>query len=91
MDIDLEIRKSEEYINYRIKSLLQSQNTKIQQHLCALGTENIVHMERSPIHPDLIQKLRCKEVLVTVTTGYQRNQEFAIHLIYVQFYGIEWK
>ncbi len=83
VDIDLEIRISEEYINYRIEHLLQSQSTKIQQHLCALGTENIVHMERSPIHPDalirirgdIIQELKCKEVLVTATTGYQRNQE----------------
>lgn len=83
VDMDLEIRMSEEYVNYRIESLLQSQNKEIQQHLCALGTENIVHMERSPIHPDalirirgdIIQELKCKEVLVTTTTGYQRNQE----------------
>jgi hypothetical protein len=83
VDLDLEIRMSEEFINYRLETLMHNQNTEIQQHLCALGTENIVHMERSPIHPDalirirgdIIQELRCNEVLVTATTGYQRNQE----------------
>ena len=47
-------------------------------------------MERSPIHPDalirirgdIIQELRCNEVLVTTTTGYQRNQEcYQDHLL----------
>ena len=28
------------------------------------------------IRGDIIQELRCKEVLVKATTGYQRNQEF---------------
>ena len=36
------------------------------------------------IRGDIIQELRCKEVLVTATTGYKRNQEF--HRDYLPVY-----
>ena len=81
IDMDLELRISEEYLMYRTEELLMSRSTQMQAHLCTLGLNSLEYMERSPFHNDalirarghILQELKCSRVTVTVTLGYQRG------------------
>ena len=67
IDMDLELRQSEEYLMYRTEVLLQSRTRAMQTHLCVMGLNSLQQMERSPFHPDslirsrgtIIQELSC--------------------------------
>ena len=81
IDMDLELRQSEEYLMYRTEALLQSRTQAMQAHLCAMRLNSLHSMERSPFHPDslirsrgtIIQELRCSPCQVTATLGYSRG------------------
>ena len=50
IDMDLELRLSEEYLMYRTEEMLMSRTQSMQTHLCILGLNSLQQMERSPFH-----------------------------------------
>ena len=83
LDLDLELRISEEYLHYEMERALQEQVTDMQHHLSSISAENLQHMERSPLHVDaltrirgdIIQEMKCQTVEVTTSLGYKREEE----------------
>lgn len=83
INLDLELRLSEEYLHYQMEVMLQSTVHEIQKHLCMLGEHSIQQLERSPFHPDalirdrgdIIQEMQCRTVEVTSSPGYQRHDK----------------
>ena len=83
LDLDLELRISEEYLHNEMEWALQEQVTDMQHHLCSISAENLQHMERSPLHADalirirgdIIQEMKCQTVEVTTSLGYKRGEE----------------
>lgn len=83
LDLDLELRISEEYLHYEMERALQEQVADMQQHLCSISAENLQHMERSPLHidalirirGDIIQEMKCQTVEVTTSLGYKRGED----------------
>ena len=75
LDLDLELRISEEYLHYEMERALQEQVTDMQHHLCSISAENLQQMERSPLHidalirirGDIIQEMKCQTVEVTTS------------------------
>ena len=58
INMDLELRISEEYLMYRTKELLMSRTAQMQSNLCILGLNSLQQMERSPYHPDALIRTR---------------------------------
>ena len=54
INMDLELRISEEYLMYRTEELLMSKLKSMQLHLCILGLNSLQQMERSPFHTDAL-------------------------------------
>ena len=54
IDMDLELRLSEEYLMYRTEELLMLKSKSMQSHLCILGLNSLQQMERSPFHKDAL-------------------------------------
>jgi hypothetical protein len=83
LDLDLELRLSEEFLHFQMEMMVQSSVHEIQKHLCTLGTNSLHQLERSPIHPnalirdrgDIIQEMLCQTVEVTSSPGYQRHDK----------------
>ena len=83
INIDLELRVSEEFLHFQMERMIQSTIHEVQKHLCTLGTNSLHQLERSPIHPnalirdrgDIIQEMQCKTVEVTSSPGYQRHDK----------------
>ena len=83
INVDLELRISEEFLHFQMEKMIQSTVHEVQQHLCTLGTNSLHQLERSPIHPnalirdrgDIIQEMQCKTVEVTSSHGYQRHDK----------------
>ena len=81
VNIDLELRVSEEFLHFQMERIIQSTIHEVQKHLCTLGTNSLHQLEPSPIHPnalirdrgDIIQEMQCKTVEVTSSPGYQRH------------------
>ena len=81
INMDLELRISEEYLMYRTKELPMSKSKSMQLHLCILGLNSLQQMERSLFHTDalirtcghILQELQCAKCQVTATLGYQRG------------------
>ena len=81
VDMDLELRQSEEYLMYRTEMLFNLRTQAMQTHLCVLGLSSLQQMERSPFHRDslirsrgmILQELSCTPCQVTVTLGYKRG------------------
>ena len=81
IDMDLELRLSEEYIMNRNEEMLMSRTQSMQTHLCILGLNSLQPMERSPFYKDalirsrghILQELQCTQCQVTVTLGYTRG------------------
>ena len=83
INIDLELRVSEEFLHFQMERMIQSTIHEVQKHLCTLGTHSLHQLERSPIHPnalirdrgDIIQEMQCRTVEVTSSPGYQRDDK----------------
>ena len=83
INLDLELRMSEEYLHYQMEVMLQATVHEVQQHLCMIGANSLHQMERSPLHPnalirdrgDIIQEMQCRTVEVTSSPGYQRHDK----------------
>ena len=92
VDMDLELRQSEEYMLYRAEMLVNSKMQTIQQNLCMLRMSSLNQVERSPFHHDslirvrgmIVQELSCQPCKVTVNLGYQRGN--ACHSEYLPVY-----
>ena len=54
INMDLELRISEEYLMYLTEELLMSKLKSMQLHLCILGLNSLQQMERSPFHTDAL-------------------------------------
>ena len=83
VNIDLEIRSSEEYLAYRFETLIQNQIAKMGEKLCNLNSHGITRVEMSPFHQnsllrvlgDVIQELTCAPVRVQVRIGEKRDEK----------------
>ena len=54
INMDLELRISEEYLMYQTEELLMLKTAQMQLHLCILGLSSLQQMEHSPFHPDAL-------------------------------------
>ena len=78
INLDLELRLSEEFLHFQMERMVQSSIHEVQKHLCTLGANSLHQLERSPIHPnalirdrgDIIQEMQCQTVEVTSSPGY---------------------
>jgi len=83
LNLDLELRLSEEFLHFQMERMVQSSIHEVQKHLCTLGANSLHQLERSPIHPnalirdrgDIIQEMQCQTVEVTSSPGYQRHDK----------------
>ena len=75
VDLELELRTSEEYLLYRMEQQLYNRFREVGQKLCNLNSANLQALEHSPFHNDALIRIRgqicqevsCSEVVVTVT------------------------
>ena len=82
LDLDLEIRASEEYLSYRFETMLVKNLHLLGENLCQLASEAVTQMERSPFSPiaiirvrgDIVQELQCNPVEVTARLGDARSK-----------------
>ncbi len=49
LDLDLELRLSEEFLHFQMERVIQSSIHEVQKHLCTLGTNTLHQLERSPV------------------------------------------
>ena len=81
VDMDLELRQSEEYVIYRSEMLVNLRTQTMQKSLCVQQVLSLQQVERSPFHRDsltkvrgmIIQELSCTPCQVTVNLGYKRG------------------
>ena len=93
VNLDLELRISEEYILFRMETQLWDKLKRLGDKLCTINSVGLRHLEKSPFHEDalirvrgqLIQELKCKVVSVTATEGVNRNQLCYDNLIPVEY------
>ena len=96
IDMDLELRLSEEYLMYRTEELLMSKSKSMQSHLCILGLNSLQQMERSLFHKDalirtrghILQELQCTQCQVTATFGYQRGNLSTQSTVVIRYGGL---
>ena len=82
VNLDLEIRSSEEYLSFHLETLIQSQMTKVGEKLCSMNRHKLNQVELSPFHKDsllrivgdLVQELVCTPVQLRVKLGEQRSE-----------------
>lgn len=95
VDLELEVKTSEEYLLYRMEQSLYDRFREVGQKICNLNSANLRTLERSPFHKDALirirgqicQELSCNEVVVTVSEGERRGPECYDSLIPVNFEG----
>lgn len=83
LDLDLEVRSSEEYMTFRFETLLSKNLRLLGENLCNLAAESIVQTERSPFSPtaiirargDVVQELQCTSTEVTARLGDSRSKK----------------
>ena len=81
VDIDLEVRTSEEYLSYHFEKLIKDKLTSVGQKLCSLNQHGLIQTEISPFHKnsllrimgDIVQELECTPVKLQVRLGERRN------------------
>lgn len=82
LDLDLEIRTSEEYLSYRFERLFSHQIAETGQQLCTVAAHSLQHAELSPfakdsiirVRGDILQELQCNKVTVSARLGDQRGK-----------------
>ena len=81
VDLDLELRSSEEYIMYAFETMLKEKLGGLASSLCQMNTHGLSRVELSPFHPnallrvrgELLQELVCNPVVVEVRIGDSRG------------------
>jgi len=82
LNLDLEIRASEEYVSFRFERLITERLGDMGARLCRMSTATLMHTELSPFTPDavlrvrgdVIQELQCRRLTVTARLGDQRGK-----------------
>ena len=81
VDLDLELRSSEEYIMYAFETILKEKLGGLASSLCQMNAHGLSRVELSPFHPnallrvrgELLQELVCNPVVVEVRIGDSRG------------------
>ena len=81
VDLDLELRSSEEYVMYAFETILKEKLGGLASSLCRMNTHGLSRIEVSPFHPhallrvrgELLQELVCTPVTVEVRIGDSRG------------------
>ena len=81
VDLDLELRSSEEYVMYVFETTLKEKMGGLASSLCKMNTHSLSRVEVSPFHPhallrvrgELLQELVCDPVVVDVRLGDSRG------------------
>ena len=58
VDMDLELRQSEEYVIYRSEMLVNLRTQTMQKSLCVQQVSSLQQVERSPFHRDSLIRVR---------------------------------
>ena len=83
VDLDIELRISEEYLSYHFESMIKRQMTAVGQKLCSVSRHGLNTIEVSPFHEsslikvvgDLVQELKCTPVTLQVNLGESRSDK----------------
>ena len=81
LNLDLEIRTSEEFLSYLFEETLRQTLERVGRSICKMGAHGLGHAELSPFHPnsllrvrgDIVQELTCTAVTVEVRLGENRG------------------
>ena len=95
VDLELELKTSEEYLLYRMEQQFYNRFQEVGQKLCNINSANLQLLERSPFHKNALirirgqicQELSCTEVVVTVAEGERRSEDCYDSLISVNLKG----
>ena len=83
LDLDLELRVSDEYLTYDFEQKLQQYIRKLGMSLCHMNRHTLIQSERSPFHKnailrirgEVIQELSCTPVQVEARIGDKRSNK----------------
>ena len=97
IDLDLEIKVSEEYLLFRMEQVLVSRFSSLSQKLCQMNLHSLRTLERSPFHDfaiirirgQLVQELTCDQVTVDIIENDSRGILCYDNLIPVTLKGKE--
>ena len=89
VNMDLEIRASEEYLTYYVETLIKTRMGKMGRKLCSLSQHTLSSIELSPFHKnslirvlgDVIQELQCKPIIAKIRIGEKRDERCYAHAI----------
>ena len=81
LDLDLELRTSEEYLAYLFEETLQQSLANVGLSICKMGKHGLGNSEISPFHPnsllrirgDIVQELTCNPVTAEIRLGERRS------------------
>ena len=82
LNLDLEIRASEEYVSFRFERLITQRLGDMGTRLCRMSAATLAHTELSPfssnavlrVRGDVIQELQCRRLIVTARLGDKRGK-----------------
>ena len=82
VDLDIEIKATDEYLAYYFEELLRTQLVKMGQRLCTMNKQGSTQVELSPFHPssllkvvgDVLTELQCTPVVAKIRIGEKRTE-----------------
>ena len=93
LDIDLEVRITDEYLAYKIESLLTTEVQSVSRDLCNMNKHNLKSAEVSPFHPnslirisgEIITEVQCEPIIVRARIGDKRSESCNADLLPVWY------
>ena len=82
LDLDLELRITDEYLAYKMEEMIDERSKQVAQKLCKVNQHNIKTAEVSPFHPDallrisgeVITEVQCTPTIVYAQIGDKRSE-----------------
>ena len=83
LDLDLELRITDEYLAYKMENLIDERSRQVAQKLCKINQHNIRTAEISPFHPnallrisgEVITEVQCQPTIVYARIGDKRSEK----------------